>query len=41
MGDLKTEDGKICRPHPEKRDYQLFIDGLEQYEVFDGLIYAG
>ena len=39
--DLKTGDGKICRLRPEKRDYQLFIDGLEQYEVFDGLIYAG
>ena len=39
--DMYLEDGRECRVEVEHRDWQHYVNGIDEYECFDGILYAG
>ena len=39
--DMYLEDGRECRVEVEHRDWQHYVNGVDEYECFDGILYAG
>ncbi|MBO4373838.1 MAG: DUF4163 domain-containing protein [Lachnospiraceae bacterium] len=39
--DMKTEDGRVVRFHPETKEYPQTVDGTDIEELFDGVMFAG
>ena len=39
--DMRLEDGRECRIHVVHRDWELFVNGVSEYECFEELMYAG
>ena len=39
--DMYLDDGRECRVEVEHRDWQRYVNGIDEYECFDGILYAG
>jgi len=37
----RLDNGKVCVIHAEKEDYQIYIDGVSEYDCFEMVPYAG
>ena len=39
--DMKMDDGRDCRVHVEFDGWERTVNGISEYDAFDGILYAG
>ena len=39
--DMRLEDGRECRIWVERAEWELYVNGVSEYECFENLMYAG